>query len=136
MMYPNILMVEDDRTMRIVIKSILLRVGFVADQIYEAVNGKEGLEILRQYDIDLILTDINMPVMDGLEMLGHIRSHPDFTEVPTIVITSRRGEKLVNTITKSGMGFIHKPFTWQTLKKKIISFIGERNEDLAQTKNL
>lgn len=69
-MYPNILMVEDDRKMRIVIKCILLRIGFFADQIYDAVNGKEGLEILRQYDIDLILTGINMPVMGWTGNVG------------------------------------------------------------------
>ncbi len=69
-----------------------------------------------------MLTDIDMPVMNGLEMLGLIRSDPKYSEIPTIVLTSRRDMKLFNAITSSGLGYIHKPFSWRMLRKKINNF--------------
>jgi len=129
-MYQNILIVEDDLITRFLIKRILMEMEPGFNQIYEAVNGKKGLEILQRFNVDLILTDINMPVMDGLEMLGRIRSNPEYKDIPVVVITSKMDEKLERAITESGLGYVNKPFTGQILKKEILNLKENKDVDL------
>lgn len=118
----NILVVEDNKRMRAKINNTLTKMDIGINEIYQATNGKKGLEILKEHSIDLMLTDIDMPVMNGLEMLGLIRSDANYSEIPTVVMTSRRDTKLLNAIASSGIGYIHKPFSWRMLRKKINNF--------------
>lgn len=118
----NILIVEDNRRTQTKIKDTIDKMDIAVNEIYQAGNGQEGLELLKQHSIDLLLTDIEMPVMNGLEMLGKIRSDPNYNHVPTIVLSSRKDTKLFNAITSSGFGYIHKPFSWRNLRKKIANF--------------
>jgi two-component system, chemotaxis family, chemotaxis protein CheY len=119
-MKKNILIVEDDLAMRIIIKKTLIESSVQIDEIYEAGNGKEGLEMLEVYRIDLILVDIYMPVMDGMEMLDNISDHSEFCHIPAIVISTENDEKRIDTIVKNGFGFIHKPFTQDLLEDYIL----------------
>jgi two-component system chemotaxis response regulator CheY len=118
----NILIVDDDKRIRSKINNTLAKMDLAINEIYEAGHGQKGLQLLKKHTIDLMLTDIDMPVMNGLEMLGKIRSDPDYPKTPTIVVTSRRDMKLFNAITSSGFGYIHKPFSWRMLRKKIKKF--------------
>lgn len=121
-MLTDILVVENNRRLRFNIEQTISRMDLAVNNIYQASNGKEGLEILQQQSVDLILTDINMPVMDGLEMLGQIRSDPVLPNVPTIVISSRRDAKLLKAISSCGLRYLRKPFSWRGLRKKILNF--------------
>ena len=118
----NVLVVEDNERMRSKVKDTLTKMDIAINEIYQANNGEKGLELLKKNSIDLMLTDIDMPVMNGLEMLGLMRSDPNISEIPTIVLTSRRDMKLFNAITSSGLGYIHKPFSWRMLRKKVNNF--------------
>lgn len=118
-MLNNVLVVDSDRKTRFDIKSILSKMDLNINSIHQAANGKEGLEQLKANSVDLIITDIEMPVMNGLEMLGQIRSDPSFVNVPTIVVSSRRDPKLLNAIYSTGLGYLHKPFSWRELRKKV-----------------
>lgn len=122
----NVLIVEDDLAMRVFIRCSVLKSDLNVEKVYEAGNGKEGLKILKKIRIDLLLTDINMPIMDGMKMLYHIRRHPMLRKVPTTVITTIEDKKLVDTIDRWGLGYIHKPFTQQELEKQILKMDRKR----------
>lgn len=115
----NILIVEDDHVMRHVIKRTIAEIGIEAKQLYEAFNGEQGLEILKCNKIDLMFTDINMPIMDGLEMLAHVRDNVGLRHIPAVVISSEKDKRVVDALVESGLGYVHKPFTIQTLEDQI-----------------
>ena len=117
----NILIVEDDPAMRIVLRSTVLSAGLDVDiaEIFEAENGKEGIEILKKSKVDLMLVDIYMPVMDGMEMLDYTYDHPDFSHIPAIVVSTENDEDRIDTILRKGLGFVHKPLTRRLLKGQI-----------------
>jgi|SRR5699024_10318387 len=115
----NILIVEDDYIMRHVIKRTIAEIGVEVKKLYEAMNGQQGLEILKYHSIDLMFTDIHMPIMDGLEMLAHIRESLGFRHIRAVVISSEKDTQLVRALNDSGLGYVHKPFTMQTLEEQI-----------------
>lgn len=121
----NFLIVEDEPTMRLVIRKVLLESGLEIDKIYEASNGKEGLEALAKFPIDVMLVDIYMPVMDGMEMLDHAMSDPRFEKIPAVVVSTENDENRIDAIIRKGIGFVHKPFTKELLKDQIIKMAGE-----------
>lgn len=115
----NVLIVEDEKTIRIVIKKTLAESDLNIGEIFEAENGKEGLEVMNNHKVDLLLVDIYMPVMDGLEMLDYVMSKPDLKEIPAIVVSTENDENRIDAIIRKGLGFVHKPFTNSLLKDEI-----------------
>ncbi len=108
--------------MRVIIKKTLIESSVPIGEIFEACNGKEGLDMLENYTVDLMLVDIYMPVMDGLEMLDYASDHPDYCEIPAIVISTENDENRIDTIMRKGLGFIHKPLTQSLLEDYILKF--------------
>lgn len=121
----NVLIVEDDPTMRVVIRRTLMESSIDVGEIFEAENGKEGLEMLGKHSIDLMLVDIYMPVMDGMEMLDYAADNPDFRDIPAVVVSTENDEKRIDAILRRGMGFVHKEFTTTLLEEQIIQKIKE-----------
>jgi two-component system chemotaxis response regulator CheY len=121
----NVLIVEDDPTMRVVLRRTLTASKFDVGDIYEAENGKIGLEMLGKYDIDLMLVDIYMPVMDGMEMLDYVADNPKYRDIPAVVVSTENDEKRIDAILKRGMGFVHKEFTTTLLEDQIRKKINE-----------
>jgi two-component system chemotaxis response regulator CheY len=121
----NVLIVEDDPTMRVVLRRTLTASNFDVGDIYEAENGKIGLEMLGKYDIDLMLVDIYMPVMDGMEMLDYVADNPKYRDIPAVVVSTENDEKRIDAILKRGMGFVHKEFTTSLLEDQIRMKINE-----------
>lgn len=115
----NVLIVEDDPVMRVVIKRTLLESSLDVGEVYEAENGQIGLEMLEKHDVDLMLVDIYMPVMDGMEMLDYAADHPDFRDIPAVVVSTENDEKRIDAIMRKGMGFVHKEFTTDLLEDQI-----------------
>jgi len=114
----RVLFVEDSPTMRRIIHNSLNRIGF--DDVVEAEHGLDALEKIREYEFDLILTDWNMPEMDGEQLVEHLRKNPRYKETPIIMITTRGMHDDVITAVRLGVnGYIVKPFTPDVLKKKI-----------------
>ncbi len=120
----RIITVDDSSTMRRIIKNTLKRIGY-GDEILEAENGKEALEILENTDVDLIITDWNMPVMDGLTFVKKVRANKKFDDVPIIMVTTEAAKEDIITALKAGVNnYIVKPFTPQVLKEKIEAVMG------------
>lgn len=114
----NVLIVDDSSTMRKIISRSLRQAGLAVDDIYEAGDGIEGLSVLGSKSVDLILSDINMPNMDGLEFIKQVRGNGN--NVPIVMITTEGGEDIINEALSSGASSsIKKPFTPDQLNEKL-----------------
>ena len=114
----NVLIVDDSSTMRKIISRSLRQAGLVVDEIYEAGDGIEGLSVLGEKSISLILSDINMPNMDGLEFIKQVRAGGN--KVPIVMITTEGGEDVLKEAMGNGASdSIKKPFTPEQLNEKL-----------------
>ncbi len=114
----NILIVDDSITIRRIIKNALKTVGF-PDTI-EAGNGKEALQKLTTDNIDFVITDWNMPEMNGLDFIKEVRANPVYSNIPILMITTRGTEHdVIEALQAKVNSYIVKPFTPQELKEKI-----------------
>jgi two-component system chemotaxis response regulator CheY len=125
----NILVVDDSSVMRSIIIKTLKLSGIPLGDIWEAQNGEEGLRLLQEKWIDLALVDIHMPVMDGEEMIRHLRESDQYSNLPVIVISSESDPGKIEMIHRQGATFIHKPFKPETLKEVIVAITGVSHED-------
>jgi two-component system, chemotaxis family, chemotaxis protein CheY len=123
----NFLIVDDSSVMRSMIVKALRMSGIDLGAIYQAVNGKEGLDRLDAHGIDLAIIDINMPVMNGEEMIDCMRSRPDTSQIPIIVISTEGSEARIERLKEKGAWFIHKPFTPERIRDVINELVGRQN---------
>ncbi|HJX30612.1 MAG TPA: response regulator [Thermodesulfobacteriota bacterium] len=123
----NLLIVDDSSVMRGMIVKALRMSGIDLGAIYQADNGKEGLERLDAHGIDLAIIDINMPVMNGEEMIDCMRNRPDTSQIPVIIISTEGSETRIEQFKKKGARFIHKPFTPERIRDVINELVGRQN---------
>jgi two-component system, chemotaxis family, chemotaxis protein CheY len=124
----NILVVDDSKVMRsIIIKTLRLSQSELGE-VHEAANGQEALRVLDSNWIDLALVDINMPVMDGGEMLDRLRQNPTTADLPVIIVSTEGSEGRQEELRRKGVGFVHKPFTPESLRDAILRTLGGLNE--------
>ncbi|TVR67659.1 MAG: response regulator [Gemmatimonadales bacterium] len=115
------LVVDDSPTMRRIVVNSLKRIGY--SDIVEAGNGEEGLEVL-DASVEFVITDWNMPVMGGLDMVRAIRSSPDTSSLPILMVTTRSVRDDIVQAAQAGVNnYVVKPFTPQVLKEKIESVL-------------
>lgn len=121
----KILIVDDSLTMRRIIGNVVIQLNLTKDNYREASNGLEAWNILKEEKIDIILTDWNMPVMNGLELVKKIRTSSEpFKKIPILMITTEGGKEEVITALKAGVNnYIVKPFNAIVLKEKIHPFL-------------
>lgn len=118
------LIVDDSTVMRKIVERALRQAGLDALIVHEAGNGNEGLEILKVHSVDLILSDINMPSMDGLEFVRQIGARNLAPGVPVVMITTESSEEHVKAAIQAGArGYIRKPFTAEQVKQKVLSLL-------------
>ena len=114
----KILFVEDSPTMRRIIANSLSKIGI--KEVVDAENGMDALEKMKDHDFDMVITDWNMPEMNGKELVEHLRGQDKYKDTPILMITTRGMQDDVLTAIKSGVnGYIVKPFTPDVLKKKM-----------------
>jgi two-component system, chemotaxis family, chemotaxis protein CheY len=118
------LIVDDSSVMRKIVERSLRQAGIEEMVVHEAGNGIEALELLRAGKMDLILSDINMPAMDGLELLRQIKAQNLAPGVPVVMITTESSEEHVKQAIASGArGYIRKPFTPEQVKERVLPLI-------------
>ena len=118
------LIVDDSSVMRKIVARALQQGGFSLGQILEAGNGSEALEILRREKVDLVLSDINMPVMDGLEFVRQLRIVENAQGVPVVMITTEGSEShVMEAISCGARGYIRKPFTPDQMKEHVLPLL-------------
>ncbi|HLU15772.1 MAG TPA: chemotaxis response regulator CheY [Burkholderiaceae bacterium] len=114
----KILVVDDFPTMRRIIRNLLKDLGF--ENVDEAEDGVQGLEKLRNGNFDLVVSDWNMPNMDGLVMLQTIRADPQLAKLPVLMVTAEAKKENIIAAAKAGAnGYVVKPFTAATLEEKL-----------------
>ena len=120
-----VLIVDDSSVMRKIVGRSLRQAGLEVQQLLEASNGSEALTIAREHHLDLILSDINMPLMDGLEFVRQLRTIEAAQKVPVIMITTEAGEAhVVQALSSGASGYIRKPFTPDQIKERVMPLIG------------
>jgi two-component system chemotaxis response regulator CheY len=125
----NVLIVDDSNSMRAVIKKIINLSGFKIDQCLEAVNGKEALHVLGNSWVDVIISDINMPEMNGFQLLTALQNDEFLQSIPVIVVsTESREERIAEAFRLGARGFIKKPFLPGEIKRTLYEVIGVRDD--------
>jgi two-component system chemotaxis response regulator CheY len=118
------LIVDDSSVMRKIVERALRQAGLDGLVVHEAGSGVEGLEVLKTKSVDLILSDINMPAMDGLEFLRQIALQNLAAGVPVVMITTESSEEHVKQAIQAGAkGYIRKPFTAEQVKERVLPLL-------------
>ncbi len=116
----NILVVDDSDVIRAMIGRTLRLAQVPVGTLYEASNGKEALSVLSESWIDLVLADINMPVMNGEEMIERMRLSPDIADVPVVVVSTEGATERVDSMMAAGVAaWVRKPFTPEEIRDVI-----------------
>lgn len=114
----KILIVDDFSTMRRIIKNLLRDLGF--NNTAEADDGTTALPMLQSGNYDLLITDWNMPGMQGIDLLKHVRADAKLASLPVMMVTAEQKRDQIVEAAQAGVnGYIVKPFTAQTLKEKL-----------------
>lgn len=121
----KILIVDDSSTMRRIITRILRQSGISVETILEAAKGSEALEqIASNPDVQLVLSDVNMPEMDGIELVNKLREKHSKDQLPIIMITTEGGEEMRDKALSSGAnGYVSKPFTPESIGEALSSYV-------------
>ncbi|HEY1901618.1 MAG TPA: response regulator [Terracidiphilus sp.] len=118
------LIVDDSSVMRKIVERALRQAGLELMVVHEAGSGTEGLDLLKAKQVDLILSDINMPSMDGLEFLRQLRAQNLAPGVPVVMITTESSEEHVKQAILAGaQGYIRKPFTAEQVKERVLPLL-------------
>jgi two-component system chemotaxis response regulator CheY len=120
----DILVVDDSGVMRAMVIKTLKLAGTPLGEIYQAANGQEGLDVLGSHWVDLVFADINMPVMNGEEMIDRIRDDPAWKELPIVVISTEGSETRIERLHNKGAEFVHKPFTPEIIRNVLENMLG------------
>ena len=121
----NILVVDDSSVMRSMIIKTIEMCGLQVGAIHQASNGQEGLDVLNQHWVDLVIVDINMPVMNGEEMIDQMLKIPDCKDTPIVVVSTEGSKTRIERLQGKGARFIHKPFTPEIIRDTVKELIGD-----------
>jgi len=119
------LIVDDSSVMRKIVERSLRQAGVEFVAVLEASNGSDALEILKKQPVDLVLSDINMPVMDGLQFVEKLQELGETKHVPVVMITTEASEShVVKALACGARGYIRKPFTPDEVKEHVLPVLG------------
>jgi two-component system, chemotaxis family, chemotaxis protein CheY len=122
------LIVDDSSVMRKIVERSLRQAGLEISQVLEAANGAEALGVVKANKVDLILCDINMPVMDGLEFVKQLAGVENARDVPVVMITTEGSEgHVVQALSAGARGYIRKPFTPDQVKAQIVPVLTRKS---------
>jgi two-component system chemotaxis response regulator CheY len=123
-MESDVLVVDDSAAIRKILQRVLRQTGMAIRTIHEAGDGQEALAVMNAHKVDLVLTDINMPKMDGLQFLASVKASAQWRQVPVVMITTEGGETKVGEAVKLGAaGYVRKPFTADQIKEKLAGLL-------------
>ncbi|MBW1715323.1 MAG: response regulator [Deltaproteobacteria bacterium] len=126
----NVLIVDDSSSMRSVIKKIIRVSGFDVGEYWEAADGKEALKVLMNDWVDIVLSDINMPNMNGLELIAEMKRDELLKSIPVVVVSTEGSEKIVQESMKMGArGYVKKPFQPEDIKRILSNIMGEVEDE-------
>ncbi len=119
----DILIVDDSAASRKAVQRVLKQSGIPIGRMYEAGDGSEVLEVLRNHPVSLILSDRNMPGMDGFGLLAAVQAEPAWKDIPVIMMTVEADQVQANQAVQLGAaGWVRKPFTAEQIREKLRAF--------------
>ncbi|HUM07145.1 MAG TPA: response regulator [Terriglobales bacterium] len=122
------LIVDDSSVMRKIVERSLRQAGIDLEKVVEASNGAEAIGALRDNPVDLVLCDINMPVMDGLEFVRQVGTVENAKGVPIVMITTEGSEShVVQALSSGARGYIRKPFTPDQVKEHVLPVLEKKS---------
>ncbi len=120
----DVLIVDDSAAIRKILQRVLRQTEIPIGTVYEAGDGVEALETLRRQTIGLVLSDINMPNMDGLEFLTKMRAEEVWRAIPVLMVSTEGTQaKVLEAVEKGASGYVRKPFTAEQIKEKLVGLI-------------
>lgn len=126
----KVLIVDDSLPMRSVIKKTIKASGFGGAEFFEATNGYEALSILKKEWLDIVVTDYNMPEMNGIELIAEMKKDEMIGTIPVLVITTEGSRTKIDEFIQMGAaGYIKKPFTPEAIKEKLIQILGDSHDN-------
>jgi len=124
-----ILIVDDSATIRAMVKKALGMIGLDIGEVYEAANGMEALAQLADYPVRVVLADINMPVMNGLQLLEVMRKNKLLKDIPVVIVSTEGSQQRIEELETRGIaGYIRKPFRPEQLREVLMPILGTRHE--------
>ena len=120
----DVLIVDDSAAIRKILQRVLRQADVPIGEVYEAGDGLEALAALKKQRVGLILSDINMPNMDGIQFLTQVRAMPEWQNVPIVMITTEGSQnKVMEAVQLGASGYVRKPFTAEQIKEKLTGLI-------------
>ncbi len=120
----DVLIVDDSAAIRKILQRVLKQAEIPVGRVYEAGDGAEALAAMRQQPVNLVLSDINMPNMDGIEFLTQVRAVPEWKQVPIVMITTEGSQnRVMEAVQLGASAYVRKPFTAEQIKAKLEGLI-------------
>ncbi len=125
----DILIVDDSATIRAMIKKAIGMIGLDVGEIYQAANGMEALAQMADHQMAAVIADINMPVMNGVQLVSSMRRHGSLKETPVIIVSTEGSDQRIAELEGQGIaGYIRKPFRPEQLREVLEPILGVRDE--------
>jgi two-component system chemotaxis response regulator CheY len=120
----DVLIVDDSAAIRKILQRVLRQTDLPLGEIHEAGDGSEAVTILNEKRVGLVLSDINMPQMDGLQLLAKVKEMDHMKNVPVIMITTEGGQgRVMEAVQLGATGYVRKPFTAEQIKEKLAGIL-------------
>ncbi len=120
----DVMIVDDSAAIRKILQRVLVQTDIQLGTVLEAGDGQEALNTLGDRKVGLILSDINMPIMDGLQFLAQLKANPVHKSVPVVMITTEGSQqKVLEAVQLGAAGYVKKPFTADQIKEKLVGLI-------------
>jgi two-component system, chemotaxis family, chemotaxis protein CheY len=126
----DILVVDDSATIRAMIRKALSIIGLDVGEIYEAANGMEALAQLADHPVAVVLADINMPVMNGLQLVDVMRRNKALKTTPVVIVSTEGSQQRLDELSAHGIaGYIRKPFRPEQLSEILKPILGMNHDE-------
>jgi two-component system chemotaxis response regulator CheY len=120
----DVLIVDDSAAIRKILQRVLTQTNLALGKVLEAADGREAIEAMKQQPVGLILSDINMPNMDGLQLLSELKANDQWKNVPVLMISTEGSQaKVMEAVQLGAKGFVRKPFTADQIKEKLAGML-------------
>jgi two-component system, chemotaxis family, chemotaxis protein CheY len=122
----SVLVADDSAIVRAMVKKALVMAGLDLGQVHEAADGREALAVLGKTWVDVVFADINMPVMNGLELVRRMRDTPAFAATPVVIVSSDRSRARMEELERCGVrAYVRKPFRPEQFRSVIDGLLGK-----------
>ncbi|MFW5775251.1 MAG: response regulator [Chitinivibrionales bacterium] len=121
----SIMIVDDSETIRSMLERTIGMTRLPVHSVLQAQNGKHALTLLENNWVDIIFSDINMPQMNGIELIDVMRGHPEFSDIPVVVVSTEGSSTRIQELEQKGIkGYLRKPFTPENIRDIILKTLG------------